>query len=112
VRSCRSRRPEAGFYYRSDHFNFARAGIPALYAKGGVDHREHGREYGLAYERDYRDNRYHKPADEFDPNWDFRGVAEDLELLYLVGRYLSEGEEWPQWYPGNEFRAIREATRD
>ena len=103
--------PEAGFYYRSDHFNFARAGIPALYAKGGVDHREHGREYGLAYERDYRDVRYHKPADEFDPDWDLRGVAEDLELLYVVGRELADGEAWPNWYPGNEFRAIRDAYR-
>jgi Zn-dependent M28 family amino/carboxypeptidase len=103
--------PQAGFYYRSDHFNFARAGIPALYAKGGVDHREHGREYGLAQERDYRDVRYHKPADEFNPDWDLRGVAEDLELLYVVGRQVAEGESWPNWYPGNEFRAIREASR-
>lgn len=103
--------PEGGFYYRSDHFNFARAGIPALYAKGGVDHREFGREHGLAWERDYRDVRYHKPADEFDPDWDFRGVAEDLELLYVVGRYLADGEAWPNWYPGNEFRAIRDRQR-
>ena len=103
--------PEAGFYYRSDHFNFARAGIPALYAKGGVEHREHGREYGLAQERDYRDNRYHKPADEFNPDWDLRGVAEDLELLYVVGRHLADGESWPNWYPGSEFRAIRDRQR-
>jgi len=103
--------PEAGFYYRSDHFNFARAGIPALYAKGGVEHRERGREYGLAQERDYRDRRYHKPADEFDPDWDLRGVAEDLALLYVVGRYLADGESWPNWYPGNEFRAIRDRQR-
>ena len=103
--------PEAGFYYRSDHFNFARAGIPALYAKGGVEHRELGREHGLAWERDYRDVRYHKPADEFNPDWDFRGVSEDLELLYVVGRYLADGEGWPNWYPGNEFRAIRDRQR-
>ena len=103
--------PEAGFYYRSDHFNFARAGIPALYAKGGVEHRELGREHGLAWERDYRDVRYHKPADEFNPDWDLRGVAEDLALLYVVGRYLADGEAWPNWYPGNEFRAIRDRQR-
>ncbi|MGY6588760.1 MAG: M28 family metallopeptidase [Wenzhouxiangella sp.] len=103
--------PEAGFYYRSDHFNFARVGVPALYAKGGVDHREHGREYGLAQDRDYRDRRYHKPADEFNPDWDFRGVAEDLELLYQVGRYLADSDEWPQWFAGNEFKAIRDADR-
>ena len=103
--------PEAGFYYRSDHFNFARAGIPALYAKGGVEHRELGREHGLAWERGYRDVRYHKPADEFNPDWDLRGVAEDLALLYVVGRYLADGEAWPNWYPGNEFRAIRDRQR-
>ena len=103
--------PEAGYYYRSDHFNFARVGIPALYAKGGVDHRENGREYGVQQSRDYRNQRYHKPGDESNPDWEFRGVSEDLELLYVVGRELAEGEQWPQWYPGNEFRAIREATR-
>jgi len=103
--------PEAGFYYRSDHFNFARAGIPALYAKGGVDHREQGREYGLAQQREYRDVAYHKPADQFDPSWDLRGVAEDLELLYMVGRELADGDSWPNWSEGNEFRAIRDADR-
>ncbi len=103
--------PEGGFYYRSDHFNFARAGIPALYAKGGVEHRELGREHGLAWERDYRDIRYHKPADVFEPDWDLRGVAEDLELLYVVGRYLADGKDWPNWFPGNEFRATRDRQR-
>ncbi len=103
--------PEAGYYYRSDHFNFARAGIPALYAKGGVDHRENGREYGLAQQREYRDVAYHKPADVFDPSWDLRGVTEDLELLYMVGRELADSDAWPNWSEGNEFRAIRDADR-
>jgi Zn-dependent M28 family amino/carboxypeptidase len=101
--------PEAGFYYRSDHFNFARAGIPALYAKGGVDHREHGREYGQSWQLDYRDNRYHKTGDVFEPDWDLSGVIEDFELLYKVGRHVADGDEWPNWYEGNEFRAIRDA---
>lgn len=101
--------PESGFYYRSDHFNFAHAGIPALYAKDGVEHREHGREFGLEARRDYTADRYHKPADEFNPDWDFRGVVEDLELLYQVGRYVADSEDWPRWYPGSEFRAIRDA---
>ncbi|MFU8878049.1 MAG: M28 family metallopeptidase [Wenzhouxiangellaceae bacterium] len=103
--------PEAGFYYRSDHFNFARGGIPALYAKSGVDHVEHGPEHVLAAERDYRDNRYHKPGDEFNPDWDFRGVAADASVLYRVGRYLAESEEWPNWNEGNEFRALRDRQR-
>ncbi len=103
--------PEAGFYYRSDHFNFARGGIPALYAKGGVDHREKGREYGLQQQADYTANRYHRPADEYDPDWDLRGLVEDLSLLYQVGRELADGDQWPEWYPGNEFKAIRDAQR-
>ncbi|MEN1727602.1 MAG: M28 family metallopeptidase [Pseudomonadota bacterium] len=103
--------PEAGYYYRSDHFNFARVGIPALYAKGGVAHREFGREYGMEQAAEYRAIAYHKPADEFDPDWAFEGVAEDMELLYVVGRTLSDGETWPNWREGNEFKAIRDADR-
>jgi len=103
--------PEGGFYYRSDHFNFARVGVPALYAKGGIRHREFGEDFGIAWNADYRDIRYHKTADEFDPDWDFRGVIEDLELLYVVGRYLSENDQWPEWYEGNEFKSIRDQDR-
>jgi Zn-dependent M28 family amino/carboxypeptidase len=103
--------PEGGFYYRSDHFNFARVGVPALYAKGGIRHREFGEEYGIAWNAEYRDVAYHKPADEFNPDWDFRGVIEDLELLYVVGRYLSESDQWPDWYEGNEFKSIRDRDR-
>ena len=103
--------PEAGFYYRSDHFNFARAGIPSLYAKSGLEHVELGQEHVLAAERDYRDNRYHKPGDVFNPDWDLRGVARDAGALYRVGRYLIESDVWPNWYQGNEFRAIRDRQR-
>ncbi len=103
--------PEGGFYYRSDHFNFARVGVPALYAKGGIRHRELGEAYGIQWNEDYRDVRYHKQADEFDPDWDFRGVIEDLELLYVVGRHLTETDTWPEWYEGNEFKSIRQADR-
>ncbi len=103
--------PEAGFYYRSDHFNFARAGIPALYAKSGTTHVELGAEHVTAVERDYRDRRYHKPMDVFDPNWDFSGVAGDGTALYRVGRTLADSEAWPNWYEGNEFRAIRDRQR-
>jgi len=103
--------PEAGYYYRSDHFNLAKIGIPALYAKGGVDHREKGREYGLEWQAQYRAERYHKPADTYSEDWDLRGVAEDLELLYTVGRSVADSERWPEWYAGNEFKAIREESR-
>jgi len=103
--------PEGGFYYRSDHFNFARAGIPALYAKSGMEHVEFGSEHVLAIEREYRDQRYHKPGDDFNPDWDFEGVAVDASALYRVGRYLVESGEWPNWFEGNEFRAIRDRQR-
>jgi len=102
--------PEKGYFYRSDHFNFAKAGVPALYAKGGIEHIEKGAEYGREMARDYTVNRYHKPADEFDPNWDLSGIVEDVDALYQVGRQLSASDQWPHWYEGNEFRAAREAS--
>lgn len=110
----RSLRPEAGlekgFYYRSDHFSFAKAGVPALYAKSGIDHVEKGQEYGEAWGAQYTAERYHKPADEFDPNWELGGVVQDLNALYWVGQRLADGDNWPNWYPGNEFRALRDAA--
>lgn len=102
---------EKGFFYRSDHFNFAKAGVPALYAKGGSRHREQGEAFGEAWLSEYNSQRYHGVKDEFDPGWDLRGVVEDLDALYRVGRGLAESEQWPNWYPGNEFRAIRDAAR-
>lgn len=101
----------AGYYFRSDHFNFAKAGVPALYAKGGTEHVEHGREHVAAIEDDYRVNRYHKPGDEFDPDWDLEGILLDLQALYEVGRTLADSDRWPNWYAGNPFRAAREAMR-
>lgn len=102
--------PEKGFFYRSDHFNFAKAGVPALYAKGGIEHVEKGAEFGRQVAQDYTVNRYHKPADEFDPGWDLSGIVEDVNALYGVGRNLAASETWPHWYEGNEFRAAREAS--
>jgi Zn-dependent M28 family amino/carboxypeptidase len=102
---------EKGFFYRSDHFSFAKAGVPALYAKGGIDHFEGGQAQGMAWHAAYSAERYHKPADEFNPDWDLGGVVQDLEALYAVGRELAAGDAWPNWYQGNEFRAIRDASR-
>jgi len=103
--------PESGFYFRSDHFNFAKAGVPALYAEGGEDLVEGGTAAGRAAAQEYTDLRYHKPADEFDPAWNLEGVLQDLEALYAVGRELADGDGWPNWYEGNPFRAAREASR-
>jgi Zn-dependent M28 family amino/carboxypeptidase len=102
--------PQNGFYYRSDHFNFAKVGVPALYAKGGFDHRDKGEEYGRQVAMDYTTNRYHKPADEYSSDWDLRGAAEDLQLLFEVGRRVAESDGWPQWLEGSEFKARRDAA--
>lgn len=100
--------PQAGYYYRSDHFSFAKRGVPMFYLDSGEDLVEGGREAGAAWAAMYRDEMYHGPDDEYDPNWDWRGVAEDLELFYLLGRELAETDDWPKWLPGDEFRRIRD----
>jgi Zn-dependent M28 family amino/carboxypeptidase len=102
--------PEKGFFYRSDHFSFAKRGVPALYLRGGVDHREKGREYGLAYNSAWVSERYHKVSDEYSEDWDLRGVVEDIALLFSVGRALAGTRDWPNWAEGNEFRATRDAS--
>ncbi len=98
---------QSGFYFRSDHFNFAKAGVPALYAKGGGDLVDGGREAGKAAAEAYAGN-YHAPSDEFDPSWKLDGVVEDLEALHAVGRELAGGDRWPNWYEGNPFKAARD----
>ena len=103
--------PEKGFFYRSDHFNFAKQGVPVLYAEGGVVDRERGRQFGLDAQADYIANRYHKPSDEFDPSWNLEGAVDDIEMYFRVGIDVVESDQWPQWYEGNEFRAIREQSR-
>jgi Zn-dependent M28 family amino/carboxypeptidase len=101
--------PQYGSYFRSDHFSFARAGVPALIVGPGLDLIEGGRAAGLAASADYTAHRYHTPGDVFDPNWDLSGTLEDIQTLYLLGRKLADGNEWPDWYPDSEFRARRDA---
>ena len=103
--------PSAGFYFRSDHFNFAKVGIPALYTETGDDHVEKGVAYGKAQKEDYTKNRYHAPADNFEPaKWDFSGMVEDLRLLFDVGYRISNETTFPGWKNGSEFKAIREKS--
>ncbi|NNL95811.1 MAG: M20/M25/M40 family metallo-hydrolase [Xanthomonadales bacterium] len=102
--------PEKGFYYRSDHFNFAKKGVPILYARGGTVHREYGAEYITRLNAEYVANRYHAPADEVRDDWDIEAAVEDLHLFYMIGAKVANSDAWPQWYEGNEFRAIREAS--
>jgi Zn-dependent M28 family amino/carboxypeptidase len=103
--------PEKGLFFRSDHFSFAKAGVPALYAKGGIDNIEKGSEYGKAIVDDYTAEHYHKAADNFDANWDLRGVVQDLYALYEVGAVLGNSNAWPNYREGNAFKKARDASR-
>jgi len=102
--------PEKGFFYRSDHFNFAKVGVPALYFKMGVEDRENGVEWARAKQAEFTLRDYHKPSDEWRPGTDLRGSLEDLELLYAVGARLAREKRFPKWYPTSEFRAARDRT--
>ncbi|MGF1550097.1 MAG: M28 family metallopeptidase [Sphingomonadaceae bacterium] len=103
--------PEAGYYYRSDHFSLAKHGVPMLYARPGEDLVEGGIAAGRAAEQAYRAERYHGPEDEITADWDWQGLARDLSIYYAIGRALAETEDWPNWYEGTEFRAIRDESR-
>jgi Zn-dependent M28 family amino/carboxypeptidase len=99
--------PEDGFYFRSDHFSFARAGVPALMTQTGDDMVNGGVTAGKAALADYVAHRYHTPLDNFDPAWDFSGITEDAQALYAVGRELAGSDAWPQWNQDSAFRAKR-----
>jgi Zn-dependent M28 family amino/carboxypeptidase len=103
--------PEKGFYYRSDHFSFAKLGVPMVYFEGGEDLVAGGRAAGAKAASDYTDNRYHSPKDEYEDTWDWSGVMADLKLYYRVGRMLAMTDAWPNWKDGDEFRAIRDKSR-
>jgi Zn-dependent M28 family amino/carboxypeptidase len=103
--------PQAGYFYRSDHFSLAKQGVPMLYAEGGEDLVEGGIVAGHAAAEDYRKNRYHQPSDEYDPRWNWSGAIRDLEIYWLIGRELADSMDWPNWNPGDEFRAIRDRSR-
>ncbi len=104
------RHPEAGYFFRSDHFPFAKRGVPALSWGSGNDWVDGGTEAGEAAGKDYVAKRYHQPADEWDANWTFAGMVHDLPILYRLGNDLANSTRWPQWGADSEFRAIREAT--
>ncbi|TPW00748.1 MAG: peptidase M28 family protein [Alphaproteobacteria bacterium] len=102
--------PERGSFYRSDHFNLAKVGIPVLYASGGLDLVNGGVERGKALSEAFIAQRYHKPQDEFDPAWDLTGQQQDLTLFYGVGRTIADGDTWPNWKPTAEFYPIRQRS--
>ena len=103
-------KPEAGYFFRSDHFPFAKRGVPAISWGSGEDWVEGGLAAGEAAGKAYTAERYHQPADEWEADWTFAGMARELQVLYTVGRELADSRRWPDWDPSSEFRAARDAS--
>jgi Zn-dependent M28 family amino/carboxypeptidase len=101
---------EKGFYYRSDHFNFAKQGVPALYTDSGVEFIGKPADYGKQKREEYTGVDYHQPSDEVKPDWDLSGGVEDMQLMFLVGYRVANADKMPEWKPGNEFKAKRDET--
>ncbi len=100
---------EKGFYYRSDHFNFAKQGVPALYTDSGIDFVGKPPEYSQQKRDEYTNKDYHAPSDEIKPDWDLSGAVEDTQLMFVVGYRVANAAAFPEWTPGNEFKATRDA---
>jgi Zn-dependent M28 family amino/carboxypeptidase len=103
--------PEKGYFYRSDHISFAKKGVPVLYADGGFDLVEGGKEAGIKIEEDYRLDAYHGVADEYDESWNLEGLNQSIDTIFNISNELANNTKWPNWYEGNEFKAIRDASR-
>ncbi|HUE79379.1 MAG TPA: M28 family metallopeptidase [Sphingomicrobium sp.] len=103
-------RPEAGSFFRSDHFPFAKAGVPAISWRSGNNLVNGGVERGNALSADYTANRYHQQDDEYDPSWDFSGIVQDAQLLHAVGYSLANSDDWPNWSADSEFRGTRDQS--
>ena len=99
--------PEKGSYYRSDHFQFAKQGVPALYLRSGIEYIGRPADYGLRKSAEYRNNDYHKVSDEIKADWNLAGAVKDLQLLSQVIYQISQNPQWPRWRDGNEFLPIR-----
>ncbi len=103
-------RPEAGGFFRSDHFPFAKRGVPAISFGSGRDLVDGGTAAGDAFSKAYTADRYHQPADEYDPSWNLEGIAQDGQLMLDLGRKLANSTDWPEWKAGSEFKLTRDAT--
>jgi Zn-dependent M28 family amino/carboxypeptidase len=101
--------PEAGWYFRSDHYPFARRGVPALSFRAGRDLVDGGFAKGNALVSAYNATRYHQPSDQFMPDWTFGGTTQEAGVAYLVGRKLADGTDWPMWNAGSEYAPLRGA---
>ena len=101
-------KPEAGYFYRSDHISLAKLGVPMLYSDAGNNHVVNGMTYGQNFEEEYTKLRYHKVADEYDNSWDLSGIKQVSDILLDMGYDLANSEYWPNWYEGTEFRGLRD----
>ena len=101
--------PEKGSYFRSDHFPFAKQGVPAINAGGGTEYIGKPADWGIKIREEYTKNDYHKPSDEIRPDWTMDGALQDLHLYLAVGYWVANADKFPEWKPGTEFRARREA---
>jgi Zn-dependent M28 family amino/carboxypeptidase len=101
--------PEKGFYYRSDHFNFAKQGVPALYTDSGEHFIGKDESYSKSKRDEYTNRDYHSPSDQIKPDWDLAGAVEDAQLMFMVGYRVANAEKFPEWKPGNEFKAKRDS---
>ena len=104
-------KPEAGYYYRSDHISLAKKGVPMLYSDPGNDHAVNGLTYGENFANTYTEERYHKPADEYDNSWDLSGLEQSTEIWFELGYGIANSSDWPNWYEGTEFRSLRDKMR-
>ena len=103
--------PERGGYYRSDHFSFAKLGVPMFSVGRGSDWVNGGKAAGQAASEDYVQHRYHQPSDQYDPSWDWSGAVQEISLFYHLGRSLAMTTDWPNWHKTDEFRRIRDKSR-
>jgi Zn-dependent M28 family amino/carboxypeptidase len=104
--------PEKGYYYRSDHFELAKVGIPSFYPEPGIDFVGKPLGWGQKERERYTAEDYHKPSDQVKESWDLSGMVEDLGLLFAMGRKLATSDEWPEWSETSEFRAVRKASKN
>jgi Zn-dependent M28 family amino/carboxypeptidase len=102
--------PEKGFYYRSDHFSFAKVGVPAMHTDSGIDFPGKPANYGQEKRDEWTKSFYHTPADQVQPWWDLSGAADDGKLLFAVGYRIANADKFPEWKPGNEFKAARDKS--
>jgi len=103
--------PDENIYFRSDHINLARKGVPAMYMGTGIDSREHGEEWGLAYHEDFLDKIYHKVTDQYNDSLNVDGIIQYLQITFDIGYTLANSKKFPNWAKDDEFRPIRDESR-